>query len=97
MFKVLKDEWKQIPAETYRDSEKNLLPVGEGMTQATLDSYNKDPQLLIPLTLNLVNGTKESLEVAAEIKSFYFGNKTISFDTLPQLINVSKRISLENS
>ncbi|XP_063229167.1 uncharacterized protein LOC134534613 [Bacillus rossius redtenbacheri] len=58
------------------------------LTQADMDSYNKNLEQFIPKSLNMKKGTKESLELAAKIKSFYFGNKSISFDTLPQLVNL---------
>ncbi|XP_063228635.1 juvenile hormone esterase-like [Bacillus rossius redtenbacheri] len=59
------------------------------VTQADLDKYNEEFEQFIPNLLNIEKGTAKSLEIAAKIKSFYFGNKSISFDMLPQLVNLA--------
>ncbi|KAJ8895420.1 hypothetical protein PR048_000752 [Dryococelus australis] len=68
-------------------NSRELKMIETGLTQATLNNYNNNPEMLIPSSLNIQKGTAESRELAAKIKSFYFGNKTISFDTLSKLVD----------
>ncbi|XP_063227866.1 juvenile hormone esterase-like [Bacillus rossius redtenbacheri] len=69
-------------------NSKEMKMMETGLTQASLDNYNNNPELLIPSGLNIKQGTNESLELGAKIKSFYFGNKSISYSTLSQLVDV---------
>ncbi|KAJ9600064.1 hypothetical protein L9F63_009645, partial [Diploptera punctata] len=47
-----------------------------------------EAEYIIPYTINLKNGTPESEELASNIKEFYFGDKPVSQETLPQLVDI---------
>ncbi|XP_055528119.1 esterase B1-like isoform X2 [Wyeomyia smithii] len=53
-----------------------------------LDVYDKDLTGLIPRTVNVKPNTLASRELAEEIKKFYFGEKSVCMETLPQLANL---------
>ncbi|XP_058463056.1 acetylcholinesterase-like [Malaya genurostris] len=50
--------------------------------------YDKDIARLIPRTVNVNPYTVASKELGEEIKQFYFGDKQVSMDTLPQLADL---------
>ncbi|KAJ8893142.1 hypothetical protein PR048_005725 [Dryococelus australis] len=61
--------------------------------QILLDSsywqdINKDLEQVVPVDLGLVKGSAQSLEVAQKVISFYFGNKTISNETISQWLDL---------
>lgn len=56
---------------------------------AVLKKYDSDFELLLPANLGVEKNTPKSKEVAQKIKSFYFGDKPVSQDTLFQYVDVS--------
>lgn len=53
-----------------------------------LELYDNDMARLIPRTVNVNPGTVASNELGEEIKQFYFGDKNVCKETLPQLADV---------
>jgi hypothetical protein len=56
---------------------------------AVLKKYDSDFELLVPANLGVERNTPKSKEVAQKMKSFYFGDKPVSQETLFQYVDVS--------
>jgi hypothetical protein len=52
-------------------------------------SLTDDLELLVSANLRLPMGTQEIKQTAQKVKEFYFGDKSISKETWPQLVDVS--------
>ncbi|XP_063223073.1 uncharacterized protein LOC134531309 [Bacillus rossius redtenbacheri] len=60
---------------------------------STTQSYywqaiNNDLERVVPVDLGLTKGSQKSKEVAQKVKSFYFGNQAISYETREKWINL---------
>ena len=51
------------------------------------EKFNKDPVKLLPRSINLDPNSDLAKEAANEIKKFYFGNKDVTEETLPQFVD----------
>jgi hypothetical protein len=54
-------------------------------------SLTADLEPLISLNLRVPKGTEEIKQIAHKVKEFYFGDKPVSKETWPQLVDVSRR------
>lgn len=52
-----------------------------------LDAYENDPVRFIPPSVNINPMSPQAETLGEEIKKFYFGDKPVSKDSLPQLCN----------
>ncbi|XP_063223076.1 uncharacterized protein LOC134531312 [Bacillus rossius redtenbacheri] len=74
-----------ITGVTKREAGYYVTP--EIISQASYwQGINDDLEQVVPLPLGLAKGSQKSKEVAQKVKSFYFGNKTISRETSEQWI-----------
>lgn len=54
------------------------------------ETVHKDFENFVPFTFDLEKGSKESLQIAQRVKSFYYGNKEPSSATLQNYVEVRK-------
>jgi hypothetical protein len=52
---------------------------------------------LISVNLKVPEGTEEIKEIAHKVKEFYFGDKPVSKETWPQLVDVCRNVLLSCS
>ncbi|XP_063223075.1 fatty acyl-CoA hydrolase precursor, medium chain-like [Bacillus rossius redtenbacheri] len=74
--------FNQVPYITGVTKRESASFVTEKMmSQASYwQDINNDLEQVVPVTLGLAKGSQKSKEVAQKVKSFYFGNKTISYE-----------------
>jgi hypothetical protein len=66
-----------------------FFPIEVMAKPAVLKKYDSDFELLVPTNLGVEKNTPKSKEVAQKIKSFYFGDKPVSQETLFLYVDVS--------
>lgn len=67
---------------------------GDGMTMANfyrnkkLPWFENDPVRMVPLSLNIDPDSEEAKKVGLEVKKFYFGDRPINGDVLPEFVKL---------
>lgn len=87
---ITEGKFHKVPFLTGINSSEGLLCVREVMAKpAVLKKYDSDFELLVPTNLGVEKNTPKSKEVAQKIKSFYFGDKPVSQETLFLYVDLS--------
>jgi len=87
---ITQGKFYKVPFLAGVNSNEGLLSLREVSAKpAILKKYDSDFELLIPANLGVEKNTPKSKEVAQKIKSFYFGDKPVSQDTLFQYVDFS--------
>ncbi|XP_055606004.1 esterase B1-like [Uranotaenia lowii] len=75
-----------IPILTGYNNREGIMVLIDAVKH--LDLYNKEPKRFIPRTLNLDYNSEEARELGKEIKKFYFQDKPVCQETVPQLVDL---------
>lgn len=94
-LQVLKSaKYHKVPA-IFLYTKEEAIVMEIYLSKSGLQPIHKDFENSIPLDLQLSKGSNESLNLAQEIKRFYYKDKEPSLDTKREYYNVS--VSAKNS
>ncbi|PNF42154.1 hypothetical protein B7P43_G10289 [Cryptotermes secundus] len=85
-------KFNKVPLIIGGTSREGLLIMRDLMEHSSwYHSLSADLEPLISVNLKIPKGTEETKEISHKIKEFYFGDKPVSKETWPQLVDVCRK------